>query len=122
MEKAVITFDNTQRTFHLRNETISYLMSIEEGEILSHLYFGKRVTGYHGSRHYPRYERGLSPNLAGRPGEVDRFYSKDVLPQEFAGNQTGDFRSPAIIIKSADGLWQLISVMIHMRFFPVNQN
>ena len=83
MEKAVITFDNTQRTFHLRNETISYLMSIEEGEILSHLYFGKRVTGYHGSRHYPRYERGLSPNLAGRPGEVDRFYSKDVLPQEF---------------------------------------
>lgn len=103
MGKAVITFDNTQRTFHLRNETISYLMSIEEGEILSHLYFGKRVTGYHGSRHYPRYERGLSPNLAGRPGEVDRFYSKDVLPQEFAGNQTGDFRSPAIIIKSADG-------------------
>ena len=103
MEKAVITFDKAQRTFHLRNEKISYLMSIEEGDILSHLYFGKRVTGYHGSRHYPRYERGLSPNLAGRPGEVDRLYSKDVLPQEFAGNQTGDFRSPAIVIKSADG-------------------
>ena len=103
MAKADIIFDQTQQIFHLANEKISYIMGISEGEILTHLYFGRRVSGYHGSRKYPRYERGLSPNLAGIPGKVDRMYSKDVLPQEFAGNQTGDFRSPAIIIKAANG-------------------
>lgn len=103
MAKADIIFDQAQQIFHLRNEKISYIMGISEGEILTHLYFGRRISGYHGTRDYLRYERGLSPNLAGTPGQVDRHYSKDVLPQEFAGNQTGDFRSPAIIIKVADG-------------------
>lgn len=103
MVKASIIFDEEQRVFHLRNKQISYVMGISEGEILTHLYFGRRISGYHGLRKYPRYERGLSPNLAGTPGQVDRMYSKDVLPQEFAGNQTGDFRSPAIIIKAANG-------------------
>lgn len=103
MVKASIIFDEEQRVFHLRNKQISYVMGISEGEILMHLYFGRRISGYHGLRKYPRYERGLSPNLAGTPGQVDRMYSKDVLPQEFAGNQTGDFRSPAIIIKAENG-------------------
>ena len=46
-------------------------------------------------------DRGFSgnPNDAGN----DRTYSMDALPQELPCQGTGDYRSPAVIIKNADG-------------------
>ena len=46
-------------------------------------------------------KRGFS----GNPYEAgaDRTYSMDVLPQELPCQGTGDYRSPAVIIKNADG-------------------
>lgn len=103
MANANISFDDKQNVFHLSNRQISYLIQIEEGGLLSHLYFGKKITKYHGSRHYPRLDRGFSPNLAGEPHQTDRSYSKDTLLQEYGGYNTGDFRQAAIKIQGANG-------------------
>lgn len=66
----MITFDEQQRVFHLKNKEISYLFSVEEGNILSHLYFGPAIRNYHGERRYPRVDRGFSGNFLGRWTEL----------------------------------------------------
>lgn len=100
MANQLITFDEATQSFHLKNNSISYVMSVEEGNVLSHIYFGKKINHYSGFFKYPRLDRGFSGNL---PNSLDRTYSKDTLPQEFSGNNTGDYRVPAVIIKSESG-------------------
>ncbi len=99
----MITFDEKTQVFHLANQQISYIMSIEEGNLLAHLYFGKKVRSYSGERLNPRFDRGFSGNL---PGSLDRSYSKDTLLQEWSGNNTGDYRVPAVIIRDENGARQ----------------
>ncbi|MDI6667830.1 alpha-galactosidase [Leuconostoc falkenbergense] len=103
MSNANIFFDEQQQVFHLSNQQVSYLIQIEDGGVLSHLYFGKKISGYHGSRLYPRLDRGFSPNLAGEPHQTDRRFSKDTLLQEYSGYDTGDFRQAAIKLRGVDG-------------------
>ena len=97
---ALITFDEQQGVFHLHNRKISYLLALEEGGILSHLYFGSAIDSYHGQLRYPRVDRGFSGNL---PGHTDRTYSLDTLPQEYSASGDSDYRLPAAIIEHADG-------------------
>ncbi|AEV95880.1 alpha-galactosidase [Pediococcus claussenii] len=96
----MIEFDAETRVFHLHNEQVSYLLSIEEGNLLSHLYFGERIRNYHGERKYPQVNRGFSGNL---PLSTNHNFSKDALLQEYSGNNTGDYRTPAIIIRNNNG-------------------
>ncbi|KAF1298137.1 alpha-galactosidase [Enterococcus sp. JM4C] len=95
-----IQFDEQTQTFHLSNQQVSYLFSIEEGQVLSHLYYGKKITHYHGNFRYPRLDRSFSPNL---PGAIDRSYSLDTVLQEYPGFGGGDFRTPAHEIRQSDG-------------------
>ena len=81
MSNANFFFDEQQQVFHLSNQQVSNFIQIEDGGVLSHLYFGKKVSGYHGSRLYQRLDRGFSPNLAGEPHQTDRRFSKDTLLQ-----------------------------------------
>lgn len=96
----LITFDQKNRVFHLHNQYISYLLAIDEGGIMSHLYFGRAVRHYHGQRQSPRLDRGFSGNLS---GTTDRTYSLDSLLREYSGQGDGDFRTPALIVRQADG-------------------
>ena len=100
MTKNLITFDEKNKVFHLHNDQISYLISIEDGGTLSHLYFGKSIKAYHGELQYPRLDRGFSGNL---PGSLDRTFSKDSLPQEYSSAGEMDFRTPAMIVRQPDG-------------------
>ncbi|ASY54300.1 Alpha-galactosidase 1 [Lactobacillus gasseri DSM 14869] len=75
-------------------------MSIEDGNTLAHLYFGKAIREYHGGLRYPRLDRGFSGNL---PGSLDRTFSKDSLPQEYSCAGEMDFRTPATIVRQKDG-------------------
>lgn len=100
MTKNLITFDEKNKVFHLHNDQISYLISIEDGGTLSHLYFGKSIKAYHGELRYPRLDRGFSGNL---PGSLDRTFSKDSLPQEYSSAGEMDFRTPAMIVRQPDG-------------------
>lgn len=96
----MVTFDPVSQVFHLSNNLISYVFSVDEGNILSHLYFGKRINKYHQERRYPRVGRAFSGNL---PGINDDGYSKDAMLQELSGNNTGDYRVPSIVIRAANG-------------------
>lgn len=60
---ALITFDEQEKVFHLSNSEISYILQIEESEVLAHVYFGKRTTHYHNHKKYPRRDRGFSGNV-----------------------------------------------------------
>lgn len=100
MNYELITFDQKQKVFHLHNDKISYLLAIEDGGTLSHLYFGKRVKNYHGQLRYPRRDRGFSGNL---PGSLDRTFSRDSILKEYSTAGEMDYHTPAAIVRHPDG-------------------
>ncbi|EST10805.1 alpha-galactosidase [Sporolactobacillus laevolacticus] len=102
---AEITYDKQKQVFHLSNPFLSYLMQVDEHGLLQHLYFGKRIRNYHDGRSYPGSDRGFSGNVpsASLDEQPDRTYSKDLILQEYSGNQTGDYREAGSIIRSDNG-------------------
>ncbi|MGM0172936.1 alpha-galactosidase [Enterococcus sp. DIV0800] len=100
----MISFNQEKRIFHLSNNKISYLIQIEEGETLSHLYYGPSLPSYSNLRSYPRIDRSFSPNL---PHAQNRLFSLDTLPQEYPSFGSGDFRTPAIQVRNEDGSYAL---------------
>ena len=96
----LITFDSAKQVFHLHNKELSYILSIEQGQTLCHLYFGKRVRNYHGELLYPHVDRGFSGNL---PGSLDRTFSRDTLPKEYSGAGEMDYHTPATIVRQENG-------------------
>ncbi|MGC6767895.1 alpha-galactosidase [Enterococcus sp. LJL51] len=95
----MITYDEKQQVFHLSTNKISYLIQVEDGGLLAHLYFGKAVQSYHGQFRYPRADRSFSPNP---PLAKDRLFSFDTVLQELPGNP-GDFRVPALELLHESG-------------------
>lgn len=100
MVEKLITVDQKKKIFHLHNSKISYLLSVEDGGTLCHLYFGKRVNDYHGQLRYPRVDRGFSGNL---PGSLERRFSRDTLPKEYSTAGEMDYHTPAAIVRQKDG-------------------
>lgn len=102
---AHITYDGQKQVFHLSNHFLSYLMQVDPYGLLQHLYFGKKIRKYHDERSYPGLNRGFSGNVPSlNVGEQpDRTYSKDMILQEYSGNQTGDYREAGSIIRSDIG-------------------
>lgn len=100
MTAELIKFDKKHKVFNLSNNKITYLLSIEEGNTLCHLYFGKRLRNYHGELTYPKISRAFSSNL---PGSDDKTFSRDTLPKEYSSTGEGDFRIPAASVKNIDG-------------------
>lgn len=96
----MIQYDATHKVFHLSNERFSYLIQVEEYGYLSHLYYGKAISNYHGLLAYPRTDRSFSPNP---PQHPDRLFSIDTLLMEYPGYGYGDFREPAYNFKHTDG-------------------
>ncbi len=94
-----ILYDGTQKTLTLHTKNTTYQMQVDRYGFLLHLYYGKRADG---CMDYllTFYDRGFSGNPydAGR----DKTYSMDALPQEFPSLGTGDYRTPACIIKNTD--------------------
>ncbi|MBD0382538.1 alpha-galactosidase [Paenibacillus sedimenti] len=93
-----IHYDEQSRIFHLTTSTTSYVLQIVRDGYLAHRYWGKRVSRFRDSRPIVFKGRPLSPNPDG-----DWNFSLDMLPQEYPGFGTGDFRTPAFQIMQADG-------------------
>ena len=95
-----IVYDEKNKTISLHTKNTTYQMQVDRYGFLLHLYYGKRAEG---CMDYllTYYDRGFSgnPYEAGR----DKTYSMDALPQEFPSLGTGDYRTPACIIRNADG-------------------
>ncbi len=95
----MITFNETTGVFHLQGENFSYLMKVKYG-FLTHLYYGKKITTYHGIGDYPSIDRSFSPNPG--PEEIAGF-SLDTQLMEFPGTGFGDFRQSAYQIQLENG-------------------
>ena len=95
-----IIFTEKDKIFTLNTKDATYQMKVDAYGFLLHLYYGKKTMGY--MDYLLQFaDRGFSgnPNYVGN----DRTYSMDVLPQELPCQGTGDYRSPAIVIRNADG-------------------
>ena len=94
-----IIYNEEQQTFTLHTNQSTYQMQVDSYGFLLHLYYGKRTEGC--MDYLLTYaDRGFSGNPY--DAGTDRTYLMDVLPQEFPCRGTGDFRSPALIVKNAD--------------------
>lgn len=95
-----IIFAEKDRVFTLHTKDATYQMKVDDYGFLLHLYYGRRTDG---CMDYllTFADRGFS----GNPYDAgnDRTYSMDALPQELPCQGTGDYRSPAVIVKNADG-------------------
>lgn len=95
-----INFVEQDKVFTLHTKDTTYQMKVDSYGFLLHLYYGRRARG---CMDYllTFADRGFS----GNPYDAgdDRTYSLDVLPQELPCQGTGDYRSPAVIVKNADG-------------------
>ena len=95
-----ILFMENEKVFTLHTKASTYQMKVDQYGFLLHLYYGRRTEGCMDYLlHYA--DRGFSGNPY--EAEKDRTYSLDVLPQELPSSGTGDYRSPAVIIKNGDG-------------------
>ena len=95
-----IIYSEKDKVFTLHTENTTYQIKVDEYGFLLHLYYGRRTEGCMDYLlHFA--DRGFS----GNPYDAgnDRTYSMDVLPQELPCHGTGDYRSPAVVIKNADG-------------------
>ena len=95
-----IIIDQEQKLITLHTKNTTYQMGVGNYGQLLHLYYGKRLTG---DMRYllTYYDRGFSGNPY--EADCDKTYSMDALPQEYPCFGNGDFRSPAFILKNADG-------------------
>lgn len=95
-----ILFAEKDKIFTLHTRDTTYQMKVDGYGFLLHLYYGRRTRG---SMEYllSYADRGFSGNPY--DAGADRTYSMDALPQELPCQGTGDYRSPAVIVKNADG-------------------
>ncbi len=80
------------RQLHLHNELISYVISVPEDGLLSHLYFGPRLATERDYGHFLRHSYTTRFNQIGDP-----------LPRELPSVGSGDFRIPGIGVRHPDG-------------------
>lgn len=91
-----------ENLFTIHTEHTTYQMAVGAYGYLFHLYYGKRTEG---DMRYllTYYDRGFSPSPY--EAELDKTFSLDALPQEYASYGTGDFRTPALEIRNGDGTY-----------------
>ena len=95
-----ILYDKDKQLFTIHTKNSSYQMKVDSFGYLLHLYYGRRTEG--NMEYLLTYaDRGFSgnPYTAGK----NRTYSLDALPQEYPSFGTGDYRSPALMIRNGDG-------------------
>lgn len=95
-----INYQQEDHIFTLETKHSTYQMKVDAFGFLLHLYYGAKVSG---NMDYllTYYDRGFSGNPFDA-GE-NRAYSMDVLPQEYPGIGTGDYRNCALEVENADG-------------------
>ncbi len=96
-----IVYDAAARTLTLNTRESSYQMQIGPLGHLLHTYYGRRAEGDLSPLHRLK-DVGFSPNPH-ELGEQTRGWSLDTLPQELSGANAGDFRTPSVCARLADG-------------------
>lgn len=95
----MIFFDEHNQLFHLRTPGSSYIIGIEKGRYLTHLYWGRKLPSICPENAYCPNNLSFSPN----PDPEDKSYSLDTMPQEYPSGYLSDFRMPAYGAEREDG-------------------
>lgn len=96
-----IHYNNQRKIFTLTTRSTTYQMRISDLGHLIHLYYGRKIEGTMEYLCVPR-DCGFSPN----PYQlrVERSWSMDLLPQEYSGSNTGDFRLSSLNLITDNGI------------------
>ncbi|OJF92772.1 alpha-galactosidase [Alkalibacterium sp. 20] len=95
-----IFYNEKTKSFHMKNDIVSYQFSIEQEKYLTHNYWGKAVSDNQSQSDYRYADRPFSVI----PNEFKgREFSLTTLPQEFPGDNNGDYRESALTIRYKDG-------------------
>lgn len=76
-------------------------MGLDHLDRLLHLYYGPAIGQGDLAAMYPPADRGFSPNH--NADRERRGISPDVLPQEYTGCNTGDFRLSCLVVREENG-------------------
>ncbi len=97
-----IIIDQNKNLFTIHTVHSTYQMGVGTYGHLLHYYYGPYAEGNFSSR-----LRFRDHGFSGNPYEAgnDRTYSLDALPQEFSTFGNGDFRTPACLVKNANGVY-----------------
>lgn len=93
-----IIYCEKDKTLTLHTAHTTYQMQIGGIGHLKHLYYGRRVDGACMDGLYPPVNHGFSPDYY--DFRMERGTSPDLLPQEYTGCNTGDFRLSTIEVKA----------------------
>ena len=95
-----IAYNAETRIFSLETAHQLYQMQVAEGGVLLHLYYGEKTGG-----DMSYLVRLAGRGFSGNPYEqrMNRGFSLDTLPQEYASSGVGDYRAPALRVLSENG-------------------
>ncbi|MCI6886191.1 MAG: alpha-galactosidase [Lachnospiraceae bacterium] len=95
-----ILFSEDQKTVHIRNASVSYVMEVVDGKYLVHRYFGKAIRAYRGCGEPHYFKRGYNTEHDCSIPNV----SFDDFPFEYPIRGNGDFRIPAFAVTQESGV------------------
>ena len=95
-----IIFQEHSKTFHLYNDTISYIMSILPTGHMAQLYFGKHI---HHKEDFSYLVESAPRPMASYLIENDKTISLEHIKQEYGVYGTTDYRESAVEILQANG-------------------
>ncbi len=95
-----IQFHENTKTFHLYNDTISYIMCVLENGHLGQLYCGKKVRD---KENFGYLLEKMARPMSSYIYENDRTFSLEHIKQEYPVYGSTDYRQPAVEILQANG-------------------
>lgn len=95
-----IIVNEKNKTFHLYNNQISYLMSVLPNGHIGQLYFGKRI---HHREDFSYLLERMSRPMASCIFEESKDFSLEHLKQEYGVYGSGDYRMPAVDVLQENG-------------------
>ncbi|WP_322198891.1 alpha-galactosidase [Acutalibacter intestini] len=96
-----ITFDEKNKVFRLDTKTSSYAMMVFEENYLIHLYYGPKIPDT--DLQYLMYRGWYESMSPHNPKVSEHRFTLDAMPQEYSGNQNGDFRLSALQVRNHNG-------------------
>ena len=91
-----VTFCETTKQFLLHTDHTTYGMELYDG-CLAHVYWGPRISKLPGLDEL--YPYGFGSGFSGTDLPGRRFFSTDMLPQEYPTFGSADLRHPALHIR-----------------------
>ena len=98
-----IIYDELVKSFTINTANSAYQMKVDSLGVLLHTWYGEKMSGIDYSYLIDKLPLAHSGNPSEMLGAQDRWYSLDILPQEFPQYGTGDFRINAFELLWPDG-------------------